>query len=122
VTLLQRQELCKYHGIRRVDPAGITRGQKVLIHGGSGGVGHVALQLACYFGAEVWATGGGDKQLALIRELGGPGINYKTEAVADYVAEHTDGAGFDVVFDSVGGRIWQILLQLRLLTATLSRQ
>ena len=89
-----------YEGLTR---AGTARGQKVLVHGGSGGVGHVALQLSRYFGAEVWATGGGDKQLALIRELGGTAINYKTEAVADYVAQHTDGAGFNVVFDSVGG-------------------
>ena len=52
---------------------------------------------------DVHATGGGDKQLALIEELGAKGINYKTETVADYVARHTDGAGFDLVFDSVGG-------------------
>ncbi len=89
-----------YEGLTR---AGIAQGQKVLVHGGSGGVGHVALQLARHFGAEVHATGGGDKQLALIKELGGIGINYKAEAVVDYVAQYTDGAGFDVVFDSVGG-------------------
>ena len=89
-----------YEGLTR---AGIAQGQKVLVHGGSGGVGHVALQLARYFGAEVYSTGGGDKQLALIKELGATGINYKTEPVAEYVAKYTDGAGFDVVFDSVGG-------------------
>ncbi len=89
-----------YEGLTR---AGIGQGQKVLVHGGSGGVGHVALQLARYFGAEVYATGGGDKQLALIKELGAIGINYKTEPVVEYVAKYSDGAGFDVVFDSVGG-------------------
>lgn len=89
-----------YEGLMR---AGIAAGQRVLVHGGSGGVGHVALQLARHFGADVSATGGGDKQLALIEELGAKGINYKTEAVVDYVAEHTGGAGFDLVFDSVGG-------------------
>jgi len=88
-----------YEGLMR---AGIQEGQKVLVHGGSGGVGHVALQLAKYFGAEVYSTGGGDKQLALIEQLGGTPINYKTESVADYVEKHTEGAGFDVVFDSVG--------------------
>jgi NADPH2:quinone reductase len=41
--------------------------------------------------------------LALIKALGATGINYKTETVAAYVARYTDGAGFDVVFDSVGG-------------------
>jgi NADPH2:quinone reductase len=89
-----------YEGLTR---AGIAQGQKVLVHGGSGGVGHVALQLARYFGAEVYSTGGGDKQLKLIKELGATGINYRTEPVAKYVAKYTDGAGFDVVFDSVGG-------------------
>jgi len=89
-----------YEGLTR---AGIKRGQKVLVHGGSGGVGHIALQLAKHFGAEVYATGGGEKQLALIKQLGATPINYKTEKVEDYVAKHTGGAGFDVVFDSVGG-------------------
>ncbi|NHN38045.1 zinc-dependent alcohol dehydrogenase family protein [Pseudomaricurvus alcaniphilus] len=89
-----------YEGLQR---AGISKGQSVLVHGGSGGVGHVALQLARHFGASVYATGGGDKQLALIEKLGAKSINYKTETVADYVASHTGGAGFDIVFDSVGG-------------------
>ncbi len=89
-----------YEGLTR---AGVKQGQKVLVHGGSGGVGHVALQLARHFGADVWSTGGGDKQLALIEKLGAVPINYKTETVDQYVAKHTDGHGFDVVFDSVGG-------------------
>lgn len=89
-----------YEGLKR---AGITAGQKVLVHGGSGGVGHVALQLAKHWGADVYATGGGDKQLELIQQLGATPINYKTESIEDYVAKHTGGAGFDVVYDSVGG-------------------
>lgn len=89
-----------YEGLKR---AGIQKGQKVLVHGGSGGVGHVALQLAKHFGAEVFSTGGGDKQLALIASLGATGINYKSQSVEEYVAQHTGGAGFDLVFDSVGG-------------------
>jgi NADPH:quinone reductase-like Zn-dependent oxidoreductase len=89
-----------YEGLKR---AGIQAGQKVLVHGGSGGVGHVALQLAKHFGADVYATGGGEKQLALIEQLGATPINYKTESVEQYVNKHTGGAGFDVVFDSVGG-------------------
>lgn len=89
-----------YEGLQR---AGIKRGQKVLVHGGSGGVGHVAVQLAKQWGAEVFSTGGGEPQLALIEKLGATPINYKTESVEDYVKKHTDGAGFDLVFDSVGG-------------------
>lgn len=89
-----------YEGLQR---AGIREGQRVLVHGGSGGVGHVALQLARHFGAEVYATGGGERQLELIGQLGATRINYKTESVADYVTKHTGGVGFDLVFDSVGG-------------------
>lgn len=89
-----------YEGLKR---AGIKAGQNVLVHGGSGGVGHVALQLAQYFGATVYSTGGGSSQLELIQKLGATGINYKEESVESYVEKHTNGAGFDVVFDSVGG-------------------
>lgn len=89
-----------YEGLQR---AAISQGQKVLVHGGSGGVGHVALQLAKHFGAEVYSTGGGDKQLSLIQELGATSINYKLETVDEYVAKHTNGTGFELVFDSVGG-------------------
>lgn len=89
-----------YEGLIR---AGIKSGQKVLVHGGSGGVGHIALQLAKYFGAEVYSTGGGEEQLKLIEELGAVPVNYKTEKVEDYVEKHTAGAGFDIVYDSVGG-------------------
>tara|TARA_R110002049_G_scaffold285698_4_gene467015 strand:- start:161461 stop:162447 length:987 start_codon:yes stop_codon:yes gene_type:complete len=89
-----------YEGLQR---AGIQPGQKVLVHGGSGGVGHVAVQLAKHWGAEVYSTGGGDTQLALIEKLGATAINYKSETVEDYVAKHTGGNGFELVFDSVGG-------------------
>lgn len=88
-----------YEGLVR---AGVKSGQKVLVHGGSGGVGHVAVQLAKHMGADVYSTGGGEKQLALIESFAATAINYKTESVADYVAQHTDGAGFDVVYDTVG--------------------
>ncbi|MDN2662160.1 zinc-dependent alcohol dehydrogenase family protein [Psychromonas sp. 14N.309.X.WAT.B.A12] len=89
-----------YEGLQR---AHISAGKKVLVHGGSGGVGHVAVQLAKYFGSDVYSTGGGDKQIALIEKLGATGIDYKSEKVADYVEKHTDAKGFDIIFDSVGG-------------------
>lgn len=88
-----------YEGLMR---AGIKQGQQVLVHGGAGGVGHIALQLAQHFGADVYATAGTNEQLALIETLGATSINYKTESVADYVAQYTHGTGFDIVFDSVG--------------------
>lgn len=83
-----------YEGLKR---AGIQKGQKVLIHGGAGGVGHVALQLAIHFGAEVYSTCSGGTQLELIEQLGATSINYKTESVEQYVEKYTDGAGFDSV-------------------------
>lgn len=88
-----------YEGLKR---AGVAEGQKVLVQGGAGGVGHIAVQLARHLGADVFATGSGDEKLALIESLGATGINYKTESIEDYVAKHTGGAGFDVVFDSIG--------------------
>ena len=88
-----------YEGLTR---AGIQAGQKVLVHGGSGGVGHIAVQLAKHFGAEVYATGGGEAQISLIESLGATGINYKTESVESYVTQYTDNRGFDVIYDSVG--------------------
>ncbi|WP_444944255.1 zinc-dependent alcohol dehydrogenase family protein [Microbulbifer sp. ZKSA006] len=89
-----------YEGLQR---AGVKPGQNVLVHGGSGGVGHVAIQLARHFGAKVYSTGSGDPQMALIERLGATPINYRTESVESYVQKHTNGAGFDIVFDSVGG-------------------
>ena len=89
-----------YEGLQR---AGVQTGQKVLVHGGAGGVGHVAVQLAKYLGAGVYATCSGGKQMDVIENYGATAINYKAEKVAEYVAKHTDGAGFDVIFDSVGG-------------------
>ena len=89
-----------YEGLIR---AGVKEGQKVLVQGGAGGVGHIALQLAKHFGAEVYATGSGAKKMQIIEELGAIAINYKTETVEQFVAKHTNGAGFDIVYDSVGG-------------------
>ena len=89
-----------YEGLTR---AGISKGQKVLVHGGSGGVGHIAIQLAKYFGADVYATDGNDERLAIIEGFGATPINYTTEPVEQYVEKYTNNAGFDVIFDSVGG-------------------
>ncbi|WP_295893417.1 zinc-dependent alcohol dehydrogenase family protein [uncultured Vibrio sp.] len=89
-----------YEGLMR---AGITAGQKVLVHGGTGGVGHVALQLAKHFGTDVYATGSGGVHSELINKFGATAIDYKTESVQSYVEKYTDGVGFDVILDSVGG-------------------
>jgi len=83
--------------------ARVKSGQKALVHGGAGGVGHVAVRLAKHFGADVFATGTGEKPLGIIEGYGATAIDYRNETVADYVAKHTDGAGFETIFDSVGG-------------------
>ncbi len=85
-----------------VDRARVAAGQKVLVQGGAGGVGHVAIQLARAYGAEVFATDGAEKR-DFIESLGATAIDYRTTNVADYVAAHTGGDGFDVVYDTAGG-------------------
>ena len=85
-----------------IDRAGVHAGQRVLIHGGAGGVGHVAVQLARARGAQVFATGSA-ANIAYITELGATPIDYGTTTVEQYVARHTDGNGFDLIYDTVGG-------------------
>jgi len=89
-----------YEGLTR---ANVQKGNSVLVHGGAGGVGHLAVQLARHFGAKVSATGSGEKQMKIIQGYGASSIDYTTEDVESYVKKHTDGNGFDVVFDTVGG-------------------
>jgi NADPH:quinone reductase-like Zn-dependent oxidoreductase len=85
-----------------VDRASLKPGQTVLVHGGAGGVGHVAVQLARAIGAKVFATGS-SRSLAFIEKLGAVPIDYNRAAVEDYVAKHTGGRGFEVIYDTVGG-------------------
>jgi len=86
-----------------VDRARTRPGQRVLVHGGAGGVGHVAVQLARALGAEVFATAS-PAQLGAVRGIGATPIDYTSATPADYVREHTGADdGFDVVFDTVGG-------------------
>jgi NADPH2:quinone reductase len=80
------------------------KGRKVLIHAATGGVGHIAIQLAKWAGAEVYATASTSEKQEIAKKLGAKdAINYKQESVADYVERLTNGHGFDVVFDTIGG-------------------
>ena len=86
-----------------IDRAKIQSGQKVLVYGGTGGVGHIGVQLAKWVGAEVYATVSSESKAAIARSLRADvTINYYDTAVEEFVAQHTDGDGFDVVFDTVG--------------------
>jgi len=84
-----------------VDRARVQAGQKVLIHAGAGGVGHMAVQVAKAFGAEVFATVSEDKR-AIAEGFGATAIDYRKETVEEYVAKHTGGEGFDIAYDTVG--------------------
>jgi NADPH2:quinone reductase len=82
----------------------IKPGDKVLIHGAAGGVGHMAVQFAKMLDAEVYATVSNDEKAEIAEHLGADYIiNHKTTDVEDYVSKYTDGKGFDVVFDTFGG-------------------
>ena len=85
-----------------VDRAKVQAGQKVLVQGGAGGVGHLVVQLAVAHGAEVFATVR-SHGVETVRRLGATPIDVTTTSVADYVAEHTGGKGFDIIYDTIGG-------------------
>ncbi|KPG95455.1 quinone oxidoreductase [Pseudomonas sp. RIT-PI-q] len=85
-----------------VDRANVRSGHRVLVQGGAGGVGHVAVQIAKARGAEVFATGSA-KGLGIIERFGATAIDYRAQKPADYLEQCTDGEGFDIVYDTVGG-------------------
>ena len=87
-----------------VDRAHIARGQKVLVQGGAGNVGHVAVQIARAFGADVFATERGG-QGDFIRSLGATPIDSRSETTEAAVARYTGGKGFDLVYDTAGGAL-----------------
>lgn len=81
----------------------LVRGDSVLVHGGTSGIGVTAIQLAREFGARVFATAGSDEKCAACLALGAEGaINYRTQDFAERIAESTAGRGVDVILDIVG--------------------
>ena len=85
-----------------VDRAATRAGEKVLVHGGAGGDGHIAIQICRAFDAKPFGTGSAES-MAYIAELGAMAMNYRETAVEAYVAKYTEGKGFDIVYDTVGG-------------------
>lgn len=82
----------------------VRSGDYVLIHGGVGGVGHVAVQLARTMGARIATTVPSAEAAALARTLGAhEAINFREETVEAYTSRLTAGRGFDVVVDTIGG-------------------
>jgi NADPH:quinone reductase-like Zn-dependent oxidoreductase len=86
-----------------VDRAHVCAGQTVLVHAGAGGVGYAAVQIALARGAKVFTTVSDDKR-SVVEALGAIPID-RYEPSSDYIAEHTDGEGFDVVYDTLGGDV-----------------
>ncbi len=87
-----------------VDTGRLRAGEWVLVQGGSGGVGSVAVQLAVALGARVVATAGGAERAARVRDLGAHVvIDHRADDVAEAVREATGGHGADVVLDVLGG-------------------
>ncbi|GAB4243382.1 MAG: zinc-dependent alcohol dehydrogenase family protein [Stanieria sp.] len=87
------------------DRARLEAGQKVLIHAGAGGVGHVAIQLAKIKGAEVYTTVSSPDKARLVRQLGADEpILYKQTDFVEAVLKLTNDAGVDIAFDTVGGQ------------------
>ncbi|MFW0738802.1 zinc-dependent alcohol dehydrogenase family protein [Flavobacterium sp. T12S277] len=85
-----------------VDRAKVKKGDQVLVHAGAGGVGHMVVQLARIFGADVYATVSPEKA-AIAEAFGATPIDYRTATVEDYVEQFTAGKGFDIIYDTVGG-------------------
>jgi len=93
------------------DRARISSGQKVCIHAGAGGVGHVAIQLAKLAGCDVATTVSSAEKGELVKTLGADlVINYKKEDVTEALLAWTDGRGVDVAFDTVGGEAFNQLV------------
>ena len=95
-----------YHTLRVA--AGLSAGETVLIHAAAGGTGVLAVQLAKHFGATVIGVASSDAKLDLVRTLGADHVINSRKA--DVIAEAlrlTDGAGVDVVWDPVGGEVFE---------------
>jgi NADPH2:quinone reductase len=89
------------------DRCSLKAGETVLIHGGAGGVGYIAVQIARQAGAEVFTTISGPEKAAFAESCGADHcINYREEDFVDSVLELTGGQGVDVVFDVVGGQLF----------------
>tara|TARA_Y100001970_G_scaffold267935_1_gene358541 strand:+ start:400 stop:1395 length:996 start_codon:yes stop_codon:yes gene_type:complete len=86
------------------DRGNLQSGERLLVHGGSSGIGTTAIQLASHFGAEVLTTCGSEKKCNACITLGAKSsINYKKSDFVKEVEAITNGEGVDVILDMVGG-------------------
>lgn len=95
-----------YHAL--VDRGMLKRGEVLLVHGAGGGVGLAAVEIGKLLGATVIAAASSDEKLAVAKAKGADHlINYAKEPFRDAVKRITDGRGADVVFDPVGGKVFE---------------
>src|SRR5215210_1488786 len=89
--------------------ANLKEGETVLVHAGAGGIGSAAIQLARAAGARVFSTAGGPEKVEVCERLGAEvAVDYKEENFVDAVKEATDGRGAEVIFDPVGGEVFDL--------------
>lgn len=87
--------------------ANLQKGEVLLVHAGAGGVGSAAIQLGKARGATVIATAGGADKIQICKDLGADiVIDYLTEDFIEVVKRETDGRGADVIYDPVGGDVF----------------
>ncbi|WP_284035892.1 NADPH:quinone oxidoreductase family protein [Neobacillus sp. 114] len=87
--------------------ANLQKGEVLLVHAGAGGVGSAAIQLGKARGAKIIATAGGPEKVQLCKDLGADiAIDYLTEDFVDVVKKETGGRGADVIYDPVGGDVF----------------
>ena len=94
-----------YYGL--VDRAQIKPGETLLVHGAAGGVGLAAVELGKAYGAKVIAVASTEEKLAVAKARGADHVLLSGEPFRDKVKEFTDGRGADVVFDPVGGPVFE---------------
>jgi NADPH2:quinone reductase len=95
-----------YHGL--VDRGQLKPGEVLLVHGAGGGVGLAAVEMGKMLGATVIAAASSDEKLAVAKSRGADHlIRYDSEPFRDAVKRITDGRGADVVFDPVGGEVFE---------------
>ncbi len=87
-----------------VERGALKAGERFLVHGGAGGIGTTAIQLAKALGATVFATANGEAKCRACRDLGADvAIDYSTSDFVEVIKEQTKGKGIDVILDMVGG-------------------
>ena len=86
------------------DRARLGHDEKLLIHGGSSGIGVAAIQMAKVWGATVYVTAGSDEKCVFCEKLGAEkAINYKTKKFKEEIKRLTSNEGIDVILDMIGG-------------------